>query len=94
MGKYLRQFGKEGEGDGRLFSPTGICIDSDDTVYVGKIGNHRVSVFTHEGTFLTSFVSYGDGSGQFFWPQEIHVTVDKNGIIYVSDHLYDRLQIF
>ena len=72
--------------------PAGIHIDSDDTVYVVELSNDRVSVFTHEGKFLTSFGSGGDGPGQFANPRGI--TMDINGIIYVSDTNNNRIQIF
>jgi DNA-binding beta-propeller fold protein YncE len=69
---FIRQFGiwiilgKGGNGDGELNFPTGISIDSDDTVYIAeKVRNHRVSVFTKDGKFLISFGSQGDGPGQF-----------------------------
>ena len=75
--------GRVYSGEGELSFPTSISIDSDDAVYVAEGRNHRVSVFTREGTFLTSFGSKGDGPGQFNTPREI--TVDKNGVIYVSD---------
>ena len=76
--------------DGELDFPAGISIDSDDTVYVNEYNNCRVSVFTHEGNFLTSFGSQGDGPGQFYYPHRI--SVDGNGIIYVADT--SRIQIF
>ena len=88
----MRQFGELGNGDGELYFPTGISIDSDDTVYVVEHDNHRVSVFTREGEFLTSFGRGGDGPGQFTRP--LGITVDKNGTIYVADSYNNRLQIF
>ena len=88
----MREFGKKGGGSIELKHPTGISIDSGDTVYVVENSYHGVSVFTHEGTFLTSFGSKGDGPGQFNTPRE--VTVDKNGVIYVSDSFNNRLQLF
>ena len=91
-GKYLREFGKEGNGDGELNSPAGIYIDSDDIVYVVEEDNNRVSVFTYEGTFLTTFGINGNGPGQFSFPQDI--TMDKNGLIYVSDTYNNRIQMF
>ena len=54
--------------------------------------NHRVSVFTLEGTFLTLFGGEGDRPGQFHSPRGI--TVDKNGTVYVADARNDRIQIF
>ena len=90
----MRQFGREGEGDGELSYPSGICIDSNDVVYVADMYNHCVSVFTHEGVFLISFGSKAKGTeqGQFHEPRGM--AVDKNGTIYISDYENDRIQLF
>ena len=61
-------------------------------MYVTEFGNNRVSVFTCEGEFLTSFGTFGNGPGQFNGPRGI--AVDKNGVVYVSDTDNNRLQIF
>ena len=61
-------------------------------VYVTEAVNHRVSLFTLEGKFLTSFGSKGDGLGQFNHP--CGITVDNQGIIYVADYDNNRIQIF
>ena len=63
-----------------------------NVVYTAELLNHRVSVFTCEGKFLTSFGSYGSGPGQFSGPRGI--AVDKNGVVYVSDTGNNRLQLF
>jgi DNA-binding beta-propeller fold protein YncE len=48
----IQQFGEEGNGEGELKEPTGVTLDSNDTVYVSDWGNHHISVFTREGNFL------------------------------------------
>ena len=83
---FLRKFGGEGKGEGQLSWPSSICIDKiENRVYVTEDNNHRVSVFTHLGKFLTSF-------GEFNLPHG--VAIDKNGYIYVSDHHNNRIQMF
>ena len=91
-GLFLRHFGREGEREGRLNTPTCISIDSDNLAYVTEYGNHRVSVFTCEGEFLTSFGSMGSGPGQFNEPRG--VAVDRNGYVIVSDCENNSVQIF
>jgi tripartite motif-containing protein 2/3/tripartite motif-containing protein 71 len=54
-------FGRCGHGRGELHYPVGIAIDASDMVYVSESGNHRVSVFTSEGQFVTSFGKEGRG---------------------------------
>ena len=90
--KCLRKFGDYGSGNGELSFPTSISIDSDDVVYITEQNNHRVSVFTCEGKFLTSFGTVGSGPGEFDSPRGI--AVDKNGVIYVTDTGNNRLQLF
>ena len=91
-GLFLRQFGREGECEGRLNSPTCVSIDSENLAYIAEYGNHRVSVFTCEGEFLFSFGSMGSGPGQFNEPRGI--TVNGNGYILVSDCENNCVQFF
>ena len=65
---------------------------SNDMVYVSEGSNHRVSVFTSEGVFVSSFGSRGEGPGQFRFPRG--VAVDYSGVVYVCDRDNNRVQIF
>ena len=53
-GVYLRQFEKEGEGEGDLNAPISIAIDCHGVVYVRERGNNRVSLFVTNGEFVVS----------------------------------------
>ena len=77
---------------GNCTGPVGVAIDTSDVVYVSEHDNHRVSVFTSGGQFVTSFGRRGKGSGQFYYP--IGVAVDSNGVVYVCDIDNHRVQIF
>ena len=57
-GKFLRMFGRRGQGKGELDWPISIAVH-DGLLYVGEGVNGRVSVFTLEGQFVTSFGSKG-----------------------------------
>ena len=85
-------FGRRGAGRGELTYPAGVAIDSNDMVYVSEWANNRVSVFTSEGVFVTSFGSRGEGPGQFKAPYG--VAVDNSGVVYVSDYFNNHVQIF
>ena len=61
-------------------------------VYVCEGHNTRVSVFTSEGEFLTSFGSNGGQPGQFRFPRG--VCVDNSGVVYVCDSINDCVQMF
>lgn len=93
-GAFLREFGQRCADDGtyeRSF-PSAICIDKNDIVYVTELYKCCVSLFTCDGKFLTSFGCQGNKRGMFNDPRGI--AVDKDGVIYVSDHKNHRLQIF
>ena len=92
-GRFLRMFGRVGEGGGELGEPSAIAVDGSGLVYVGEHGSHGcVSVFTSEGGFVTSFGRRGSGPGQFNDPRGL--AVDSSGVVYVCDSKNDRLQIF
>ncbi len=67
-------------------------MNNKGLVYVGESINRRVSVFTCEGVFVKSFGSLGSGPGQFKEP--LGIAVDQFGVVYVSDHDNDRVQMF
>ena len=48
-GKFIRAFGKAGDGPGYFARPKGIAIDSDGHVWVADAVQDRVQVFTPEG---------------------------------------------
>ncbi len=85
-------FGRCGQGRGELNRPVGIAVDSSDIVYVSEEGNHRISVFTSEGGFVTSFGRYGVGPGEFECP--LGLAVDNNGVVYVCDNINQCVQVF
>ena len=62
-GKFLRVFGRHGEGKRRLDWPFGVAIDSSDMVYVSDHLNYRVVVLTSEGHFVMTFGRKGEGPG-------------------------------
>jgi len=53
---------------------------------------HRIQIFDSEGNFISTFGSYGDGIGQFKFPNAIYN--DKNDNIYVCEIYNNRIQVF
>ena len=51
-GKFIRAFGKAGDGPGYFARPKGIAVDSDGHVWVADAVQDRVQVFTPEGNLL------------------------------------------
>ena len=75
-----------------LYDPRGIAVDTNGMVYVSELGNHRISVFTSEGHYVTSFGEKGKGQGQFKFPSGL--AVDNNGVVYVCDYNNNSVQVF
>jgi DNA-binding beta-propeller fold protein YncE len=61
-------------------------------MYVTDSENHRVQIFSKDGTFITKWGSEGSGDGQFSKPESI--TVDSLGYIYVADTDNNNVQLF
>lgn len=61
-------------------------------MYVSDSHNHRVQVFTADGTFVRQFGSFGTAAGQFVLPSDL--SVDASGNVYVLDDELMRLSKF
>ena len=93
-GKFVSQFGDKGSGSGRLNEPNGITIDTavSGLVYVSERSNHCISIFNNEGVFISSFGREGSNINEFYEP--LGLTFDKDGSLYVCDHLNTRLVVY
>jgi len=52
QGKFVRAFGKAGQGPGELNQPVGILITPENEVLVEDALNQRLAIFSLEGTFI------------------------------------------
>ncbi len=100
-GELLREWGKQGAGDGEFQLPGGVSLGPDGLLYVPDQGNSRVQVFTREGRFVRKWGEYGKEPGQFgggaaasrfAGPQ--FVAFDRAGHVYTTDAALDRVQKF
>ena len=55
-GRFLHKIGEEGEADGQLKRPWGLCVDKYDNVLVCDRGNNRIQQFTIDGRFTGKHV--------------------------------------
>jgi DNA-binding beta-propeller fold protein YncE len=91
-GVLLREFGGEAE------RPTGLAVDGTrQLVYVSDGSfptsqNHRVLVYSLQGVLLRTIGTRGSAAGQFNFPA--HLTLDKDGNLFVVDTLNFRVQVF
>ena len=50
-GKYVKEWGSFGKGDGQFNIPHGLAIDSQETIYVADRQNNRIQLFDTNGNF-------------------------------------------
>lgn len=89
----LGERGISGDDQAHFNMPTDIAVASDGSFYVSDgYGNSRVVKFSSDGTYITSWGSFGAESGQFNTPHGI--ALDSQGQVYVADRGNARIQIF
>ena len=85
-------FGQKGESVGMLNLPWRVAVNDRDEIAVTEHWNHRVSVFSSDGTHLRSFGKEGQKNGEFNRPTGI--AFDSHGNIIVADGCNHRVQVF
>ena len=84
--------GPGGKSVRELNGPWGVAVNDRDEIAVAEGWNHRVSVFSSDGTHLRSFGSEGQNNGEFNQPSGI--AFDSLGNIVVTDCKNHRVQVF
>ena len=90
--RSVLSFGQKGESVGMLNWPLGVAVNDQDEIAVTDCFNHRVSVFSSDGTHLRSFGRQGQNNGEFLYPKGI--AFDSHGNIVVTDCYSHRVQVF
>ena len=90
--RFVRTFGREGNGNVEFKSPRGLAFNGSGHVLVAEKDNHRVQILTIDGVFKFKFGDYGGNNGQFHNPTD--VAVGKDGTIFVTDSINQRIQVF
>lgn len=90
--KPVSVWGSEGDNEGELCRPWGVCCDKDGHIIVADRSNNRIQIFRQDGTFVRKFGTQGSGPSQFDRPAG--VAVDARGHIVVADKDNHRIQMF
>jgi hypothetical protein len=100
--EFVRSLGKgRGSAEGKIHRPFGIALlqsngGQQETVLVTESGNHRVSHFALDGTFVGIFAGTGEkgsSDGEFKFSRGITV-LGSSGEVAVADRNNHRVQIF
>jgi len=91
-GKFLYQFGKQGEWDGEFNKPRCLSVNKAGHLMVCDRYNHRVQVLKLNGNFITKFGIKGSGIGEFVKP--VSTAVLSDGRIVVTDFSNNCIQMF
>jgi sugar lactone lactonase YvrE len=75
-GKYLREFGRKGTGQGEFDQPHGLAFDSKGRLFVADRSNNRIQILDAEGRFIEEWHQFSRPSG---------IYIDSNDMIYVAD---------
>ena len=86
------EFGQLGTDPGHLFMPTAMAIGRDRRIYVSDEHLNAISVFEHDGTFVTRWGKSGSASGEFNRPSGL--AFDSRDRLFIVDHANARVQSF
>jgi streptogramin lyase len=75
-GKFIKMWGKKGNGPGEFFAPHTIAIDSRGRLFVGDRSNNRIQIFDQDGRYLDTWLQWGRPSG---------IYIGKDDTMYVAD---------
>ncbi|XP_046619692.1 E3 ubiquitin-protein ligase TRIM71-like [Neodiprion virginianus] len=89
--KTVAIWGSEGNKDGELCRPWGVCCDKNGYIIVADRSNNRIQIFQENGTFVRKFGTQGSGPCQFDRPAG--VATDSQSHIVVADKDNHRIQI-
>jgi len=92
-GKFIRAFGKHGDGPGYFAMPKGIAVDCDGHIWVTDSMQNRVHLFTQEGDLLM-YMGNAQGAlpGTFSGLQ--YILIDTKNRVFTSEVYPGRVQMF
>lgn len=89
-GKHLAAFGTAGDGPGQLARPRGLALNHRQEIVIADSCNHRLQVFTQDGSLVRIIGRAGAGPGEFSYPYK--VAVAPNGDLIVAEFGNHRVQ--
>jgi len=87
------EIGGEGDQEGQLCRPWGVCCDHQSNIIIADRSNNRIQIFTKHGQYLRKFGTQGNRPGQFDRPAGVAYDKQLHRII-VADKDNHRIQVF
>lgn len=81
-GELLYEFGSVGSGPGQFDLIHGVAVDRDNRIYVSDRRNHRIQIFTEEGTLLDEWPDIWD---------PVAIMIDVNDFVWILDATLNRI---
>lgn len=75
-GRFIKQWGRKGQGRGELSEPHTIAMDSRGRLFVGDRENNRIVIYSQDGQVLDEWRQFGRPSG---------IVITSDDTIYVAD---------
>jgi CheY-like chemotaxis protein len=88
----LLSVGRPGGGPGEFNRAEGIGVDAEGRLYTADSCNHRIQVFSADGTFLRQYGTPGNRPGEMSYPYDIRI--DAGGRQFVCEFGNSRIQVF
>jgi hypothetical protein len=89
-GKFVKQFGRKGQGPGEYLNAGGLAVLADGRVLLWDTGNWRVNVYASDGAIQPSWSTLSGSGGNVTMSTGRAMTVDTSGRIYIKRRLFTR----
>jgi len=90
--EFIFEWGRKGKEFREFRFPAILDMDAQRMIYVVDILNTRIQRFTEQGKWNSTVGEWGVLPGKLFRPKG--VTLDHNGLIYITDSYMDVIQVF
>ena len=81
-GRFLKQWGSKGAGEGQFNNPHALALDPRGHLFVADRGNARIQIFEEDGTFVAQWKQLGRPSGFYI---DRRAYSDTRDTIYAID---------
>jgi hypothetical protein len=89
-GKFVKTFGRRGQGPGEYLSVSGVAVAGDGRVFLWDTGNWRMNVYAPNGELVTSWSTASGSTGSASMNGARALMVDTAGRIYARRSIFER----